>query len=61
MSDLDTDIDGRDMTIFTAYTTHIDYINDTIVYNQIDLENLDKIEICGVSYSLEEINSPIKE
>jgi len=25
------------------------------------LENINEIEICGVSYSLEEIDSPVKE
>lgn len=60
LCDLYADIDGCDMTILTAYIAYVDYVNDVIVHNEIDLENTNEIEICGVSYSLEEIDSPVK-
>ncbi|MGN0578882.1 MAG: hypothetical protein ACI4J4_09705 [Ruminiclostridium sp.] len=54
------EIEGCDMEILSAQISYLDCVNDEIVTGKIDLDSLKEIEIGGVVYSLEEIESPVK-
>lgn len=53
------DIEGCDMEILSSQISYLNSVNDEIITNQIDLDSLKEIEIGGVVYSLEEIESPV--
>ena len=57
---LNADIEGCDMIILSAQISRLDCVNDEIITGEIDLDSLKEIEIGGVVYSLEEIESPAK-
>ncbi|MGN0599274.1 MAG: hypothetical protein ACI4JK_05205 [Oscillospiraceae bacterium] len=59
LGSLNTDIEGCDMEILSAQITYLDSVNDEIITNKIDLDSLKEIEIDGVVYFLEEIESPV--
>ena len=60
LGSLNADIEGCDMIILSAQISYLDCVNDEIVSGEIDLDSLKEIEIGGITYSLEEIESPVK-